>query len=286
MLKHRLIFGFLMAAALTGLLLLDGWLDDYFANLPKASITFALFLAVSFLASKEMTKLLEKAGANVSVVIIWVFSAAIGTYSYSGQFAQRLPEIFNYTSLVMPICIWLIFLYQGFEYKTKGVILNCGATILAVLYLGLMGQFFMNIRFYFGVMALLMYIATVKSADIGAYTVGRLIGKHKFSPDISPGKTWEGMFGAWLFSCIVAVSFARMSGLMLWWQGLLFGLIFAFAGQLGDLAESMLKRDAQEKDSSNAVPGFGGVLDIIDSLLMAAPAAYVFFLIVIKHGRV
>ncbi len=275
-----------MATILIGLLILDNWLDNCFFNIPKATITFALFLVVALLASKEMVALLGKAGANVSVVIIWVFSVLIGTYCYSGQFFQRCPAVLNYTGLVIPLCVWLIFLYQGFKYKTNGVILNCGATILAALYLGLMGQFFMNIRFYFGVMALLMYVATVKSADIGAYTVGRLIGKHKFSPNISPGKTWEGMLGAWLFSCIVAIGFATISGLMAWWQGLLFGLIFAFAGQLGDLAESMLKRDAQEKDSSNAVPGFGGVLDIIDSLLMAAPAAYVFFLIVIKHGRV
>lgn len=265
-----------MATVLIGLLVLENWLDNY---LPRASITFVIFLAVSFLASKEITTLLKKAGANVSTIIIWICTVLIGTTSYSMQLVHS-PIALNFIGIILPLCVWLIFLYQGFKYKTDGVILNCGAAMLAVLYLGLMGQFFMNIRFYHGVWALLMYVATIKSADIGAYTVGRLVGKHKFSPNISPGKTWEGMLGAWLFSCIVAISFATISGLMAWWQGLLFGLIFAFAGQLGDLAESMLKRDAQEKDSSNAVPGFGGVLDIIDSLLMAAPAAYVFFVMV------
>ena len=74
--------------------------------------------------------------------------------------------------------------------------------------------------------------------------------------------------------------FAAASGIMAVWAGALFGLIFAFIGQLGDLAESMIKRDAQQKDSSKSVPGFGGVLDVIDSPLMAAPFAYLFFLIV------
>jgi phosphatidate cytidylyltransferase len=65
---------------------------------------------------------------------------------------------------------------------------------------------------------------------------------------------------------------------MAWWQGILFGVVFAFLGQLGDLAESMLKRDAEKKDASNSVPGFGGILDVVDSLLVTAPFGYMFFL--------
>ena len=124
-----------------------------------------------------------------------------------------------------------------------------------------------------------MFVFVVKSADIGAYTAGRLFGRHKFSPNISPGKTWEGMAGAVIAAIIVAVLFAAFFDIMSPALAAAFGLLFAFIGQLGDLSESMIKRDVQQKDSANTVPGFGGILDIIDSLLLAAPCAYLFFLL-------
>ena len=123
-----------------------------------------------------------------------------------------------------------------------------------------------------------MYVFVVKSADIGAYSIGTLFGKRKFSPKISPGKTWEGMVGAVVSGVIVAIGFALICDIMPWWPAAIFGLGFAFIGQMGDLAESMMKRDAEQKDSANKVPGFGGVLDIVDSPLAAAPFAYLFFI--------
>ena len=123
-----------------------------------------------------------------------------------------------------------------------------------------------------------MFIFTVKSSDIGAYTIGRLFGKHKFSPKISPGKTWEGMAGAVVFAGFVGSIFACCCGIMPWQYGTLFGAVFAFVGQLGDLAESLIKRDVGRKDSSNWMPGFGGVLDLLDSILFAAPIAYLFWI--------
>ena len=128
-----------------------------------------------------------------------------------------------------------------------------------------------------GLWSLLMAIFVVKSSDIGAYTLGRLIGKHRFAPRISPGKTWEGMLGAVIFAIIVANIFADQGKIMSWPLATLFGVCFAFIGQMGDLVESMLKRDAQIKDSSGRIPGFGGVLDVLDSPLVAAPFAYLFF---------
>ena len=79
-------------------------------------------------------------------------------------------------------------------------------------------------------------------------------------------------------SIIVAIGFACSCDIMVWWLAIVFGICFAFIGQLGDLAESMIKRDAEKKDSSNKVPGFGGILDIIDSPIVAAPFAYLFFI--------
>jgi len=145
-------------------------------------------------------------------------------------------------------------------------------------YLGLLSSFPLAMRIEFGLWPMLMFVFVIKSSDIGAYAIGTLYGKRKFSPKISPGKTWEGMGGACAAAVIVAVGFAVGCGIMAWWMAVGFGLCFAFLGQMGDLAESMMKRDAERKDSANKVPGFGGVLDIIDSILVAAPFGYLFFM--------
>jgi phosphatidate cytidylyltransferase len=133
-----------------------------------------------------------------------------------------------------------------------------------------------------GLVALVSLIAVVKAGDIGAYTVGRLIGRHKMTPLLSPGKTWEGAAGAVIFAALAAWLL-----LLLWasqkpsgavstnplpWLG--YGLLVGMVGLLGDLAESLLKRDLGRKDSSSWMPGFGGVLDLLDSILFAAPTAY------------
>ena len=155
---------------------------------------------------------------------------------------------------------------------------NCGVNYFSIIYLGLLSAFCIGIRIDFGLWPLLMFVFVVKSSDIGAYTFGKLFGSHKFSPKISPGKTWEGMAGAVAVAIIVAIAFAAACDIMTWWLAAIFGLCFAFIGQLGDLAESMIKRDAEQKDSANNVPGFGGILDIVDSPLAAAPFAYLFFI--------
>jgi phosphatidate cytidylyltransferase len=158
----------------------------------------------------------------------------------------------------------------------SGVFVNCGASCFAILYLGILGAFALAIR-KFGPWHLLMFVFVVKSCDIGAYAAGRLFGKHKFSPVISPKKTWEGMAGGVVLAAVVSVAFAVFCDIMSWNLAIVFGVIFAFIGQLGDLAESMLKRDAETKDSSNTVPGFGGILDVVDSILITAPFGYLFF---------
>lgn len=120
-----------------------------------------------------------------------------------------------------------------------------------------------------------MFLATVKSCDIGAYFIGSAWGKRPLAPEVSPKKTWEGTLGGVGVSAVVAVLFALFSGIMSVKAAVGFGVIVAVAGQLGDLFESMLKRDAMLKDSASLVPEFGGVLDILDSPLAAAPLAWV-----------
>ena len=115
-----------------------------------------------------------------------------------------------------------------------------------------------------------------KCCDIGAYFTGRLLGRHRMTPVLSPKKTWEGAAGGLVAGgagghrhqppgpACCAADLAAVG----------FGLTVGLAGMLGDLAESLIKRDCQQKDASQVVPGFGGVLDVVDSIVFAAPVAY------------
>jgi phosphatidate cytidylyltransferase len=119
-----------------------------------------------------------------------------------------------------------------------------------------------------------------KCCDIGAYFTGRALGRHKMTPVLSPKKTWEGACGGLLFAVLVTIGMDRLAPVSvpvlrheLWWE-IGFGLTVGLAGMLGDLAESLIKRDCQTKDASSAVPGFGGVLDVVDAIIFAAPVSY------------
>jgi phosphatidate cytidylyltransferase len=134
----------------------------------------------------------------------------------------------------------------------------------------------------FGIAAIASLAIVVKMCDIGAYTFGRLLGRRKMTPVLSPGKTWEGAVGGLAFACLgswLALNWlapALSAGLAprsAWcWLG--YGLFVGIAGILGDLAEPLIKRDVGRKDSSAWMPGFGGVLDLLDSVLFAAPVAF------------
>ena len=125
----------------------------------------------------------------------------------------------------------------------------------------------------------LAFIVVVVAADTGAYAFGLMLGKHKMAPIISPKKTWEGFAGGAGASLVAGV---LLSTLMLgntWWFGLIFGAAIFLSATLGDLAESLVKRDIGIKDMSSWLPGHGGFLDRLDSILPSAAVAYVAFLV-------
>lgn len=136
-----------------------------------------------------------------------------------------------------------------------------------------------------GTAVLLLPVAVTWLGDSAAYSVGRAVGRHKMAPVISPKKTWEGALAGLLATAGGAVLYVELAGpLLRWslsiWQVLLFGAIISVAGQVGDLFESRFKRDCGVKDSSNLLPGHGGALDRIDSLLFVFPFAYAFLRLV------
>lgn len=282
MLKYRLIFGTLMAVLFVAVVMFDGWLDGSISReLPNKDIQGTiLFVLIALLAIPSQLELASLASAR-KLKVFTPITIVSSILLVSNWYLPGLINIPRADYIIFVICgtLLALFLYQALKYQTDNVISNCSVSLFAVIYLGGLSSFVLGIRIVFGLWPLLMFIFIVKFADIGAYTFGRLFGKHKFSPKISPGKTWEGMAGGALVAAIVAVVFAIKCDIMSWYLAILFGVLFAFIGQLGDLAESMIKRDAQQKDSSSSVPGFGGILDVIDSPLVAALFAYLFFII-------
>jgi CDP-diglyceride synthetase len=161
------------------------------------------------------------------------------------------------------------------NHRVEGAMANAGGTLLAIVYLGVLPGFFLPICMSHSAWMMLAIVCVVKSADIGAYATGHAIGRHKLIPWLSPGKTIEGFIGGLVFSGAVGAGAAALfpqTGLH-WLPAFVGGAFLGAVGQVGDLFESLLKRDAGVKDSGR-VPGFGGVLDILDSPLLAAPAAY------------
>ncbi len=264
-----------------GIVVLDGFLDGSATGTPaddKAVQGTLLAVMVAVVLSLAVVEFAQLAAAKALVVPVPVCAAGVALLStawYWPQFLGVPPHL--YLLMVTVLCLLGVLLEQYLRRGVDGALSNGGASCLAVIYLGFLGAFILAIRIDAGLWEILMLMFVVKVSDIGAYTLGKLFGRHKFSPRVSPGKTWEGTAGAIVAAMAASLAFAGVFGIMRWWLALVFGACFAVIGQMGDLAESMMKRDARQKDSSNRVPGFGGILDVIDSPLVAGPFAYLFF---------
>jgi phosphatidate cytidylyltransferase len=283
MVRNRIFFGTLMTVLFAGIVIFDGWLDGSFTQTPvdnrkvQGTIFCILIVILLSIANLEFVKLASAKKLTIFAPVSIIAVILLASSCYLAQFLEFKHD--NYFPVLLSLALLTIMFFHYLRFGTSSVIANCGVNYFAILYLGVLGYFCVAIRVEYGLWPLLMYVFVVKCTDIGAYTAGKLFGKHKFSPKISPGKTWEGMAGGIAAAILVAIGFAVVFDIMNWPMAIVFGLCFAFIGQLGDLAESMLKRDAQLKDSANIVPAFGGVLDIIDSPLAAAPFAYLFFML-------
>ncbi|MCP2732210.1 phosphatidate cytidylyltransferase [Limnofasciculus baicalensis] len=284
----RLTFGPLMIAALIGLV----WLDSFLGNktlsspvlgvdkVPPGSIVFLICLALGALGSKELASIIVAKGAKASAALLTLASWAGLCVSF---FAPNAQHSIDSVAIVGSAAVLLFFtslLVYSKGQNTKGVVLAAGASLLAFVYLGIMLGFVLAIRREHSVWILLWLLLVVKACDTGAYFTGRAIGKHKLILWLSPGKTWEGLVGGIALSCAASVGGAR---LLTMWAGetmpgalplIVAGVVFAVVGQAGDLVMSLFKRDAGLKDSGSSIPGFGGVLDVLDSPLLVTPLAF------------
>ena len=189
-------------------------------------------------------------------------------------------------SLAFALCVLLLMAKQAVMFREPGGHLQAlAAELFAVAYVGLLLCLTVQMRWLGseqnGYQALGSLIFATKMGDVGAYTLGRLFGKRKMSPHLSPGKTWMGALGAVVGGILGAVLWLHVvSGWFgftweqsRWPFAVLFGAVMGVVGLFGDLCESLIKRDAGVKDSAALMPGFGGLLDLLDSILYAGPVA-------------
>lgn len=168
----------------------------------------------------------------------------------------------------------------------RAVFLDLGAGALIQVYVTFMAGFYLVLTNSVVAAGLpggqfwtLASIIIVVVTDIGAYATGLLFGKHKLAPTISPGKTWEGFAGSIVFAIVAGILLGVLMLHQPWWVGLVMGVLLALVGTAGDLMESLIKRDIGVKDISSWLPGHGGFLDRLDSILPSAAVAYAIFLI-------
>jgi len=178
-----------------------------------------------------------------------------------------------------PATIVIIFIRQLTRENTFEALGGLATTLFGLAYVAALFSYFFYLRAIDpkqGAWLVLFLLLVTKMGDAGAYAIGNVLGRHTLMPRISPRKTVEGFFGAIVVSGVTAVVVRPMLGSFVLAPGrcLLLGLFLGLCGQLGDLAESLLKRDCQVKDSGNIFPGMGGILDQIDSLLFTAPVFY------------
>jgi phosphatidate cytidylyltransferase len=228
----------------------------------------------------EMTRALRAGGANAPLIPLLAGSLLmVGLTWYRGPDALLL----GLAATVLAAVVWRI--ADG----PAAVRRDLTASILIAVYVPFLLSFAMLLQQPEpdgdGRWRVLCTLLAVVLSDTGGYAVGVFLGKHKMAPSISPGKTWEGFGGS---IGAAAVGSALLLYFLLdipWYWGVLFGALISVVAVVGDLGESMLKRDLGVKDMSNLLPGHGGVMDRLDSIVFAVPTAYLLFVLIAAHQQ-
>ena len=244
----------------------------------------------------EFYGLAEKTGL-ISFRIWGVFCGLlliIGTYlHFHGQLGiyGTPARVNDFETSVLILFVLGLCVRQFLRHELAKGITAIATTLFGLMYVPWLLNFIQKINFFQGVEGtwyVLYFILVTKFSDVGAYAVGSLIGKHKMIPRVSPGKTWEGFGGALVVSTLASLLFAHFAGSHLAGMNpihaVVLGLILSSAAVVGDLIESIFKREAGVKDSGGFFPGIGGILDLLDSLLFNAPLMYLYLRHILTHS--
>ena len=261
------------------------------------SVAVGLLLAAIFLSSLLMYKELFIVFLSISTAIgAWELSTALrekkwyvprvpavvgsvmimpATY-FGGPAIQWLASIAIVAALIVWRTVHLLFERRKANFQTlKRTVRDFGAAAFLVIYLPLTLSFGMLLlRLDDGQWLVLSFVTTVALIDSAGYLFGRIFGKNKLAPGVSPKKTWEGLAASIVFGTVSAVSFTVFVLGGAWWVGIILAAVLILAAVFGDLAESLIKRDLGIKDMSTWLPGHGGMMDRLDSMLPASLMTY------------
>lgn len=296
MLLWRVLVSAILIPAFFGCFYLDARLGE------SAPILLVMVLFLAIMGAGEMVDLLWTRSFTPNRLIVTACCVLVAAAAWWGRFGHmpiKIPSDDNTLAQVMlayAMTILALFLLATYRYREPGASMETlGAELLIVSYVGVLLGVVAQLRWVAGSDAGYLVIGSLlvvtKGGDIGAYFLGRLFGRRKLVPLLSPGKTWAGAVGALIGSAGSAVAWLQFStplftpaiarvehGLWqppIWYAAAFYGLVLGVTGLVGDLCESLIKRDVGKKDSSSLLPGFGGLLDLMDSVLYAGPVAYV-----------
>ncbi len=285
MLRYRLISGSALASAFfLGLFFLPVW------------FVWVLLLVVASIGLLEFYRMMDQAkmpvfrmfgvACGLGLISSTFFTMGLG---YGGPDARYLWE-----TAVLASTLLLIFVRQFPQKHNDKPLQTIGCTLLGIFYVSYLFNFVTRLIFFdeaagmgarlpqTGSQMVIYLVVIVKITDIGAYTFGRLFGRQKMFPRLSPKKTWEGFIGGVLTAIAASLAYCFISKGMIgsvplhWAHALFLGFLLALSGVVGDLFESLIKRASGAKDSSAMIPGMGGLLDVLDSLLFGAPILFVY----------
>ncbi len=212
----------------------------------------------------------------------------VGFFAVAVLIINEYKLIIDYHLLFILIII-LLLLLELFRNKSSAIN-NIGSALLGIFYIGIFSASIINLRQFYadssftytqGGYLILSILISIWLCDSAAYFIGSAYGLHKLMPRVSPKKSWEGAIAGFIFSVIgMVVSKSFMLEFLTMTDAIIIGIIVGVFGQIGDLIESLIKRDANVKDSSSIIPGHGGILDRFDSLIFSSPIVYLYLLLI------
>lgn len=286
MLAWRLLVSTILIPVLIGIF----WLD---ANSgARAPWLLGLSLLLAARAAWELCQLLRVRSVfphtPIAIVCTLAVVAAAWIVHWQRDSTHADPTLaaLGFVGFTYAMCVLAALLKGAIAYREPGTTIEAlGAELLVISYVGVLLATTAQLRWVAGAgagyLVLGSLVVAAKCGDIGAYTAGRLFGKRKMAPRLSPGKTWAGFVGALIGAGLGAMLWFAVAPrtiddswpIVPWYWGALYGVILGLVGLIGDLCESLIKRDVGQKDAASLFPGFGGLLDLLDSILYAGPVA-------------
>lgn len=240
---------------------------------------FAASALVVVLGINELHTMMIHEGYHPMIGVSLVLSLLFLLAAMFPQLRLTLLEI------GLSIAVLVSFPLLFFRKKLEGAMLDWSLTLAIAIYLGWPMSLFPQLRGYEvgfspGLWWILIVLLGVWGFDTGAFFSGRFFGRHKLAPKISPAKTWEGVIGGMIFSIAFSLLLTVIPLKLPWYLAIVLGILIGVAATLGDLAESLIKRQTHVKDSGHFMPGHGGILDRVDSILFAVIVVFVFMQLV------